>query len=128
METRAGTDIREEVRKDRIEFKLKLREKMLTEKLMRRKVPPSPKTAQTALSNSSSDGKVKEEPNFNKEAPEEIKGKLVLNICRKKNKISKKKCWVCASPYYFKKKLPIHLLLLLQSTRPHKKILLQKKN
>ncbi len=50
METRAGKDIREEARNDRIKFKLKLREKMITEKLMRRIVPPSPQIAQTALS------------------------------------------------------------------------------
>ena len=106
MEARAGTDIRKEARNDRIEFKLKLREKMLTEKLKRRIVPPSPQTAQTSLSKASSDAEVKEEPNLNKEAPEETKGKLDLNICRKKNKISKKKCWVCASPYHFKKNCP----------------------
>ena len=65
---------------------------MLTEKLKRRIVPSSPQTAQTALSKASSDAEVKEDPNLNKEAPEETKGKLDLNICRKKNKISKKKC------------------------------------
>ena len=106
MEVRARTDIREEARNDRIEFKLKLRKKMLTEKLMRRIVPPSPPIAQTSLSKASSDAEVKEEPNLNKEAPEETKGKLDLNICRKKNKISKKKCWVCASPYHYKKNCP----------------------
>ena len=53
METRAGTDIQEEARNDRIKFKLKLREKMLTEKLKRRIVPPSPQTAQNALSKAS---------------------------------------------------------------------------
>ena len=44
METRVGTDIREEARNDRIKFKLKLREKMLTEKLKIRIDPPSPQT------------------------------------------------------------------------------------
>ena len=90
METRAGTDIQEEARNDRIEFKLKLREKMITEKLKRRIVPPSPQTAQTSLSKESSDAEVKEEPNLNKEAPEETKRKLDLNICRKKTKSPKR--------------------------------------
>ena len=90
MEIREGIDIREEARNDRIEFKLKLRKKMLTEKLMRRIVPPSPPTTQTSLSKASSDAEVIEEPNLHKEAPEEIKGKFDLNICRKKNKIFKK--------------------------------------
>ena len=50
MEIREGKDFREEARNYRIEFKLKLRKKMLIEKLMRRIVPPSPQKAQTALS------------------------------------------------------------------------------
>ena len=128
MEVRAGTDIREEARNDRIEFKLKLRKKMLTEKLMKRIVPPSPPTAQTSLSKASSDAEVKEKPNLNKEAPEEIKGKLDLNICRKKKQnLQKEMLGMCFS-ISLQEKLPIHLLLLLQPTRPHKKVLLQKKN
>ena len=90
MEVISGKDIREEARNDRIEFKLKLRKKMLTEKLMRRIVPPSPPTTQTSLSKASSDAEGKEEPNLSKEAPEEIKGKLDLNICRKKTKSPKR--------------------------------------
>ena len=97
MEVRAGTDIREEARNDRIEFKLKLRKKMLTEKLMRRIVPPSPPTAQTSLSKASSDAEVKEEPNLSKEAQKKSKENLTLIYVEKKQNLQKEMLGMCLS-------------------------------
>ena len=106
MDSRAGEtehEIQRQANKERYEHKLKLRKNKLNQILMAKKPPFSPSNAQRPQPNEGSEAEDKEACKPKKEEPSEPVGKFQLSKCKRK---SKKKCWLCKSPFHLKLNCP----------------------
>ena len=70
---------------------------------MAKKPPISPSNAQRPQPNEGPEAEDKEACNPKKEEPSEPVGKFELSKCKRK---SKKKCWLCKSPFHLKLNYP----------------------
>ena len=110
MDSKAGREGEESIhqmRAERTENKLKLRKKLINEKIFSKRIPPSlPKEAFIETHPSMKAPEAIEDTKTRKEEPREPKGLTNLSNFKKKTRKTGRKCWICKSPNHFKKNCP----------------------